>query len=457
MISAILLLAAFASGPESALQDGLAFARAGNLAAAEKAFRTSSAVYPGDKRFLIELAGVLYRERRNEEAKRFLKRALSLDPSDPYANEFLGTIYFLDNNLPAALRYWNRIGRPLLASVRSPRPVPFSAGQVLTLERLRETERDLDGARVRLTPREDQRYDATIDAPAPGSSLHGWLGSLLPYARGLPYETVYVDRRGATALLRWDRNKRRIAGELTHGRATFTLDARDEHWNLSGSRFRLRKLEAGASLSIPLTSKLQWTPGIDGAVRRFDRIFTGGWTVEPRNRIDYSLIDWPERRLRSHVSSMLNIGHRYAIARGDFNASWFPQARGEAWEIETRLSGARTAGIPPFDEWFQLGMERDNDLWFRGIVGTDAGLKGSAPVGRNYALAETDLRRELFKMPFANLQAGPFFDVGSINGPRLAATGIEARIRTIAGTNVRVVYGRDLETGRNVFYTAVTR
>lgn len=457
MIAAILLLTAFAAGPESALRDGLAYARAGNLDAAERAFRTSAAAYPGDKRFPIELAGVLYRERRSEEAKRFLERALSLDPSDPYANEFLGTIYFLDNNLAAALRYWNRVGRPLLASVRSPQPAAFSPGQVLTLGRLREAERDLHGARVRLTPREDQRYDATIDAPAAATPIRGRLGSLLPYARGLPYETIYVDRHDATALLRWDRNKRRMAGDLTHGRAVFAMDARDEQWNLAGSRFRLRKLEAGASLRIALTPKLQWTPAIDASVRRFDRIFTGGWTVEPRNQVDYSLIDWPEHRLRSDVSSSLNIGHHYAITRGDLSTVWFPQARREAWEIDMRLSGARTAGRPPFDEWFQLGMERDNDLWFRGIVGTNAGLKGSAPVGRNYALAQADLRRQIFKTPFATLQAGPFLDLGTINGPRLAATGMEARIKTIARTNVRLVYGHDLQTGKNVFYTALTR
>ena len=54
-----------------------------------------------------------------EEANGFepgktLRRALRLAPRDDYTNNFLATIYFLEGNLDAALKYWNRSGKPLL-------------------------------------------------------------------------------------------------------------------------------------------------------------------------------------------------------------------------------------------------------------------------------------------------------------------------------------------------------
>src|SRR5207302_4381670 len=52
-----------------------------------------------------------------------LHRALELAPSDSYANDFLGTVYFLQGNLDAALKYWNRVGKPQIAEIRA-EPTP---------------------------------------------------------------------------------------------------------------------------------------------------------------------------------------------------------------------------------------------------------------------------------------------------------------------------------------------
>ncbi len=112
-------------------------------------------------------------------------------------------------------------------------------------------------------------------------------------------------------------------------------------------------------------------------------------------------------------------------------------------------------------------MERDNEsgLWLRGISGTYDGRKGSAPLGREYAISQTDFERKLFQIPFIRLEAGPFFDVGSV-GDRsrqfgshgvLYATGIQAQVKTVSGVHVKLVYGRDLIGGRGAFYTAVSR
>src|SRR6266702_2392956 len=75
-------------------------------------------IYSGGRRqrprLMIELAGIAYREKQFSEAKRNLRRALTLNPNDDYANNFLASIYFQEGNLEAALKYWNRAGKPKL-------------------------------------------------------------------------------------------------------------------------------------------------------------------------------------------------------------------------------------------------------------------------------------------------------------------------------------------------------
>jgi hypothetical protein len=500
IIAALLIAAASvlaqSPGPDSLLQQGLALARAGQLSDAEQLFRRAETQYPDDKRFPIELAGVLYREHRNGTAEHFLHRALALDPADPYGIEFLGALYLLDGDTEAALKYWNRIGKPLIQNVHLPaRPelADISGGQIFTLQRLWQTESNLDrldiysGYHFDLTSREDLRYDLTIRLGTVSQPFGGWLGTVLPWLRALPYQTVNIDRYDIahrainfTSLWRWDPNKRRIETALSgplHSdpryRYRFLLDARDEHWDLTGTYLRLRKLQAGADLIAGLTAKLQWTGEIRVAGRWIQHadnnpVFRSGWSLEARNRLDYRLFDWPEHRVRLTAAASIDAGHflaAYTTTRADLIASWFPQRTGDKWEITGRVRAGGTTGALPFDEYFQLGMERDNDLWFRGIVGTRDGRKGSAPLGTNYALGQTEIQRTLFHAPFVTINAGPFFDEGRISGPPpafgsqgwLSATGIQTRIKTVDRLTVSLVYGRDLRSGQGVFYTAVTR
>ena len=61
---------------------------------------------------------------------------------------------------------------------------------------------------------------------------------------------------------------------------------------------------------------------------------------------------------------------------------WLPTARGDDYETLARVRAGKTFGDLPFDELFMLGLERDNDLWLRGHIGTRDGRKGSAPLGQ---------------------------------------------------------------------------
>ena len=93
---------------------GTALAQLGRWDDARQAFAAGARLQPGDKRFPLELAGVAFKQKRYPTAARHLRRALRLDPTDSYGNDFLGTVYFLQGNIAAALKYWNRVGKPKL-------------------------------------------------------------------------------------------------------------------------------------------------------------------------------------------------------------------------------------------------------------------------------------------------------------------------------------------------------
>ena len=93
---------------------GLALAKLQRWQESRAAFLQGHRKEPQQARFLIELAGVDYKLKDARAAKRELRSALKIDPKDKYTLEFLGTLYFLDGNTEAALKYWNAIEKPRL-------------------------------------------------------------------------------------------------------------------------------------------------------------------------------------------------------------------------------------------------------------------------------------------------------------------------------------------------------
>jgi hypothetical protein len=156
---------------------------------------------------------------------------------------------------------------------------------------------------------------------------------------------------------------------------------------------------------------------------------------------------------------------RLATLQSAARGRWLPQAKGEKYEVVAELRSGAAFGNLPLDELFILGMERDNDLWLRGHVGTRDGQKGNAPMGRDYLLAHSDFARTLWELPFVTIQAGPFFDSGSISDPSgqfgsrgwMYDTGVQAKIGLAGGVSFLAVYGRNLRDGTGVFYTAIRR
>ena len=98
---------------------GMALSRLERWNEARVAFSQGAKKAPRDVRFLVERAGAEYKLSDFRTAKCDLRQALRLDAQDPYVAEFLGTIYLLEANLEAALKYWNHVEKPRLTAVEA--------------------------------------------------------------------------------------------------------------------------------------------------------------------------------------------------------------------------------------------------------------------------------------------------------------------------------------------------
>src|SRR5499426_4299215 len=160
---------------------GTALARLGRWDEAKRAFQIGLSQQPGDKRFSLELAGVCFRKKNYAEAAGHLRRALQLDPTDTYANDFLAGVYLLQGNVEAALKYWNRASKPEIEEVRiepAPRDAPtlldraftIAPATALALRELQTTKARVRGLnifsnyRINLEARPDGKFDVVFRA-----------------------------------------------------------------------------------------------------------------------------------------------------------------------------------------------------------------------------------------------------------------------------------------------------
>jgi hypothetical protein len=497
---------------------GLALGKLQRWQEARAAFESGHRKMPKQARFFVELAGVDYKLKDTRAAKRELRAALKLEPKDKYTLEFLGTLYFLDGNVEAALKYWNTIEKPRLRKVSvAPAPtldpallqnaIGFNAPQILTGDALLGAEARLDNLdiyphrREELAPAGDGNYDATFHMPELNLWGDTWWMGALTWLSGLPYATVYpqvfnLDHEAINvmSLLRWDSEKRRafVDGSMpllhqSKYRLHIYFDGRNENWNLTNTFFgggpalsdlNVRRVAGGAELRSVMNGRWSWSTGLEVANRSFRNLtpdaaaagktfFTGGNTISYWGRLDRSLLRMPEYRFTIDGSGEGRVGREFAMGfgsygavRGSLTAHWFPQAAGDDYEMLARVRAGKAFGDIPFDELYQLGIERDSDLWLRGHAGTDDGRKGAAPLGRRYFLANWEIDKRVYSNGLFTVKLGPFVDNGAIADSSglfgsqkwLWDTGAQCKIRVLSSVTVVLIYGRDLRGGKNVFY-----
>ena len=499
---------------------GSAFAQLGRWQEARGAFLHGRELQPRDKRFPIELGGVAYKQNRYREAAAWLRDGLQIDPNDSYASDFLATIYFVQGNLEAALKYWNRINKPFIEEIHTGRELKISPALLdhsfafAPLDVLRQTDlltsdRRLQGLGIftsyhlSLVAREDKKFDVNFQAQERNGAGNGMWQSLLSIFRGLPYQTIYPEyfnigghAMNFSSLVRWDAQKRRVSASFSSPlennpkyRYQLGLDLRNENWDIRRSftapapllgSLNLRREAVGGSIAGFNSGRWGWSTGAEFSHRDYRSVFSEsplnpsllltGYELKHLAEFNYQILRIPEQRLllQSKLSSQIaaiwaNPRKTFEKLQGQVSGAWLPQMRGNDYRIRETLSAGATFGHAPFDELFMLGLERDNDLWMRAHIGTRDGRKGSAPLGSNYILSNWEIDKRVYDNGIFNVKLSPFLDTGRINGPTglgsqkwLSDTGIQVKA-SVLGVGVTFTYGKDLRSGNNAFYVTTTR
>ena len=509
------------SSPDLDYYYGSALAQLGRWEDARRALLAGRRLAQEDKRFALELAGVAFKQKRLPESATWLRRALRIDPADAYANDFLGTVYFLEGNLEAALKYWNRVGKPQIERVTPDHPLKirpelldhaltFSPAAPLALSDLLTSRARVEGLGVfsspafQLAARDDGNFDVTLNL----QERNGWGNNpweaLLSTFRGVAYLTIYPEyfnlNRSAiniTSLVRFDSQKRRVGADVSgplngnpKRRYRIGVDLRNENWAIRDSftgfaptlgALNLRREAASAEVTSLESGRWDWSAGVEVSHRDYRSVDPGtaltpsllleGSQLKEVSHLRYELWRDPDHRLVINSAASVQLARIwsqpaevFAKLQGSCSMQWFPKAEGDDYQTQVQVRGGGMAGSSPFDELFMLGLERDNDLWMRAHIGTRDARKGSAPLGDRYFLMNSEVDKRLYSNGFLSLKLSPFLDTGKITDP---ATQLGARRWLwdtglqakvrVLGLGLNFSWGKDLVTGNNAFYFMAVR
>lgn len=498
---------------------GLALAHLQRWDEARSAFRAGERQCPKQARFPVELAGIAFQQKNYPRAEREVRRGLRLNPADQYALDLAGTTYLLDGNLDAALKYWNLIQRPHIDEIHFDpqirlrrslldRSFAFAPHSLLKRDQYLSTLLRLNGlgifpvANISIVSRPGGSFDAEFHAFERNGFGSGPLQTAIAVLSGVPYQTIYVDysnlHRSAVnvdSLFRWDAQKRRAWVDLSsplrnlaQWRWSLTGDARNENWAIRRSftgtapvlaGLNLQTVSASAALTSFQSAHLQWSIGGNASYRKFRDVTAGsaltpgllahGVQLKQTDTISSTVLDLPEHHVTVTAGGSFEVGrlwsppsHAFAKLGGSAQASWRPSAAHGRYDLSQSLRAGRVFGKIPFDELYMLGMERDNDLWLRGLIGDRDGRKGSSPLGTKFVLSNSDVYARIYDGGFFSIHAGPLFDAGRAGAPSsdlssgkwIFAAGAQAKL-TVFGTSVVFTYGRNLSQHQNAFFANV--
>jgi tetratricopeptide (TPR) repeat protein len=508
-----------ARSPELDYFYGVALAHLERWPQAHEALAAGEKALPKDERFPIELAGVDFKQKNYSEAANHLRRALHLNPTDPYANEFLATVYYLEGNLEAAVKYWNKVNKPKLAEVKTdPKPrvdaalldhaFTFAPASLLRREDLLSSEARIEALEIfpnytfDLQARDDGQFNLIFrNQESNGFGNNKW-AALIRTFRGLPAQTVnpeFYNFHGKAinmiSMYRWDAEKRRVFAELSgplrlnpKRRISFGADLRGENWDIRPTfkgqapvlgSFNMRREAINAKIMTIQSGHWSWSAGTELSHRDFRDIFLGSaltpellskaYQLKQTTQINADLLRFPERRFTITSSVTSDIGriwsspaHAFEKLQASLLLHWLPKAQGDDYELQHQFRAGKTWGTVPFDELFTLGGLGDNKLQMRGHITTHSGRKGSGPLGRNYFLSNLEIDKHIFHDSFVTVKLGPFLDTGKITDP-LPGLGSHrwlwdtgGQVKLKAlGFGVALVYGKDLRTGNNAFFVTM--
>lgn len=501
------------------LRYATALARLGRRDEAMRALEAGWRMVPHDPRFAVEMAGIEFQQKGYARAAALLRMALKLEPDDTYANDFLATVYFLEGNTEAALKYWNRVGKPRVGALRvEPEPrvdaalldraFAFASATTMTREQYLDSQTRVAAMGIFPQPQFDLRaraagdFNVVMRAAERNGLGDGKLEVLVGLLHAAPFQAVTVDaynlRRRAinlTSMVRWDANKRRLEAGLSgplDARARFRyevgLDLRNENWAVRDgfagtapvlASLNVRREVGSVAVRSDRSDWLQWRVGGEMSARDYRSVEAGtvltpellatGTELKQTAEARGALLRVPERRFvltwmgREEAARVWSTPQSsFTRLRGELTARWLPHAEGDDYAAEDHLRAGRTFGGVPFDELWMLGLERDNDLPLRAHIGTRDGKKGAAPLGRNYLANTWELDKNVWGNGLMGVTLGPFADGGAMadDNPALGShkwlADVGGQVKLrVFSTRVAFSYGKDLRTGNNAFYVTL--
>jgi hypothetical protein len=425
-------------------------------------------------------------------------------------------VYFLQGNLEAAVKRWNLVGKPQIVNLRVQpdlrvdpalldRAFAFAPAELLRLADLDSTETRLDGLgifpsySIRLNANDDGTFDASFHTEERDGWGNGKWGALLSTFRGVFYETVYPDysnlggsATNVSTLARWDSQKRRLLASLSGPLANdpkyryqIGVDLREENWMLRplsqgtapvNGALTLGREAVNAGITSFASGEWGWSAGVELSHRSYASVVEGpqlpeavllrGYELKQTATLSHELWRAPEHRFESSARVSSEAGTIWSAPSNSFEklqasvvADWKPQFSGDDYEVHEQFRAGKTFGSVPFDDLFMLGLERDNDLWMRAHIGTFNGQKGSAPLGRDYLLFNSEVDKNIYSNGLIGVKLSPFLDTGKITDPLaglgsqewLWDIGMQIKVRVL-GVGVTFTYGKDLRTGHNALY-----
>jgi peptidase C39-like protein len=423
-------------GPcESLLEEGVALAHTGDLAAAEARLRASLAICPGASGPLRELAGLHARQKDWPAAAALARQAVAKDSGDTLAWQILATSRFIQDDLSGALEAWNSIGEPRLDLLRIDGlertrykviadHLGLRTGTVLTPSSLLRARRRLAEIPVVAQSRIDYRpvggglvqvEAAVLEQPLlPG----GPVGFAALGLRAAAEREIALDLRAPTgngevwsARWRWWENRPRLELMLAVPGA-FGLRS---IWHLRGVVERetfatqaglLEEERRGITLGASdwASAWLRWEAGLS-----FDRWRDRGETFSVGGALEGRCAD-DRLALRAEAAGWSGLSGGAPFATGGARFQWRSSATDAGFLLKATLGFEAADASAPRMLWPGAGAGHAREPLLRAHPLLDGGVLDGAAFGRQLGHANLELTRRLWALGPVHLSAGAFLD-----------------------------------------------
>ena len=491
---------------------GIAYRRMKEYQKAEDTFTEGSKRYPDDSRFHNELANLFLENNNLESARSALRRALVVDPHNNYASDQLATLDMSTGDVQAALRAWNKSGRPVINEilnnyypsfsswvVRS--GIAFDPGRTLRYSEWKTTEARLfetdnfTNVGLELEPTRDDRYNAVVRTTTKTNSPADILFGLV---KGLPFQMSYLDLWNLNnsginfnGLYRWAADRRRGGGGFKvplpiGGLLSLEFGSlwRFERWNLSPTirpellpkaHLIYKDTAMGIGVKYIPNYRVELAAGFiyrnRAASGELPQVYTNNLNTGQFNAgVNLYLID---RKYQNQLRVTAFAARRAIIGNTQFTGGTaeldnrVTLAKDTGTYFDWAIKGGTSRGLLPIENYFVLGIDAPTTAnLLRGHRTFLDGQYGAGPIGSDFVLLNTDFNRRLKTIPFFNTLNIPYFvvkgdiffdaaktwDRNDVFKPSklLLDTGVGLRFETPT-YSFNLIYGKSLRDGNNVW------